>query len=82
MVVPMKRQYEQQCNAVAIHRLGVPVIHNLSPKSFPAVEQWLQNNDVIKVQFPKETAAIAVSKMVEDFIHRTADQMNQSLSKF
>jgi uncharacterized protein (TIGR00661 family) len=82
MVVPMKRQYEQQCNASAIHRLGVPVIHSLSAKSFRAVHQWLQNDEVVSVQFPKETASIAVSKMIEDFIHRTAEHMNQSLSKF
>ncbi len=82
MVVPMKRQYEQQCNAEAIHRLGVPVIHSLSAKSFRAVHQWLQSDEIVQVQFPKETAAIAVSKMIEDFIHRTAEHMNQSLSKF
>lgn len=82
MVVPMKRQYEQQCNAAAIERLGVPVIHSLSARSFRTVHQWLSSDTIVPVQFPKETASIAVSKMIEDFIHNTAGQMNQSLSKF
>ncbi|WP_118973584.1 glycosyltransferase family protein [Taibaiella koreensis] len=78
LVVPMKRQYEQQCNAAAIHRLGVPVIDSLSAKSFRTVHQWLLNDDRVAVKFPRETAAIAVSKMIEDFIHDTANHFNKA----
>ena len=32
MVIPMKGQYEQQCNAAALKEMGVPVIKNLKEK--------------------------------------------------
>lgn len=82
MVVPMKRQYEQQCNAEAIHKLGVPVIPALSAKTFRTVHQWIHNNEKVQVSFTKETAAIAVSKMIEDFVNKTAQTVNKSVPKF
>lgn len=78
MVVPMKRQYEQQCNAEAIHKLGVPVIHSLSARSFRTVHQWLEGDTRITVKFPRETAAIAVNKMIEDFIHKAAENLDKA----
>jgi uncharacterized protein (TIGR00661 family) len=82
MVVPMKRQYEQQCNAAAIAALGVPVIHSLSAKTLKAVHQWIDSENKISVSFPRETAAIAVNAMIEDFVNRTAQAENKPVPRF
>lgn len=41
MVIPMKRQYEQHCNAEALKQMGVPVLPKLEKKFIPAIEQWM-----------------------------------------
>lgn len=82
MVVPMQRQYEQQCNAVAIAALGVPFISSLSAVNLKAVHQWIDTGTIVEVNFPKETATIAVQKMIEDFINKTADNLQKPVPKF
>lgn len=42
LVVPMKNQYEQQCNAAAIRKLGIPVIKKIKRKSTEKIKQWLE----------------------------------------
>lgn len=75
MVVPMKGQYEQQCNAAAIKELGVPVVPALSFKVYDQVKEWIDADWNVTVSFPKETAAIAVQRMMEDFIHKKAQTL-------
>lgn len=43
MVIPMKTQYEQQCNAAALKKMGVPVLKNLKEKRLSELEKWLNN---------------------------------------
>ncbi|RYZ54586.1 MAG: glycosyl transferase [Sphingobacteriales bacterium] len=82
MVVPMKRQYEQQCNAAALEALGIPVIPALSLKHFRTVNRWINSRTRVEIQFPKETASIAISRLIEDFINKTAQTMNRSMPEF
>lgn len=65
MVIPMKGQYEQQCNAAALELMGVPVIHNLKEKQFDKIEQWLTSNDKVEVFYPDQTRMI-VRKLLEN----------------
>ncbi len=58
LVVPMKNQYEQQCNAAALAHLGVPVIKNLKKKRLKKIRQWLEGGLPLQVDYPDETAAI------------------------
>ena len=58
LVVPMRQQYEQACNAAALAGMGVPVVRNLKDKSLPALDEWLQNGRVVPVDYPDETAAV------------------------
>jgi uncharacterized protein (TIGR00661 family) len=55
MVVPMKGQYEQQCNAAALQTLGVPVIKSLKGKHHDRIGEWLANGNVAKVDYPDST---------------------------
>ncbi|HEY0896022.1 MAG TPA: glycosyltransferase family protein [Sphingobacteriaceae bacterium] len=67
MVIPMKNQYEQLCNAEAVKRLGVPVVHQLDARFVPALKQWLSDPVRVKAVFPDETSAI-VDNMVRNFV--------------
>lgn len=58
LVIPMKTQYEQQCNAAALDAIGVPVIKSLKKKHLPKIEAWIQNGKPIEVNFPNITEQI------------------------
>lgn len=67
MVVPMKGQYEQQCNAAALKQMGVPVVKNLKEKNLLKIGDWLENGEVIPVFYPDQTRSI-VKKLFEEHI--------------
>ncbi|WP_375437180.1 glycosyltransferase family protein [uncultured Hymenobacter sp.] len=58
LVVPMRNQYEQSCNAAALAAMGVPVVKNLKDKSLDAVDQWLQQGLMVPVAYPDETGMV------------------------
>lgn len=55
MVIPMKGQYEQQCNAAALREMGVPVIKSLKAKRLPKIESWVADSNIVSVDYPDET---------------------------
>lgn len=57
LVVPMNHQYEQQCNALALENLGVPVVwkqHDLARE----LSRFVNDENRIIVNFPDETEEI------------------------
>jgi uncharacterized protein (TIGR00661 family) len=58
MVIPMKGQYEQQCNAEALKNLGVPVIKSLKKKHVHKITAWVSSGKVIPVNYPDDTEKI------------------------
>ena len=58
MVVPMKGQYEQQCNAVALEHMGVPVLKNLKFKNTEKIRAWLSQPTTVELDAPDQTEAI------------------------
>lgn len=64
MVVPMKNQYEQHFNAAGLLNLGVPVIKKLSKKNVNAIQNWVNEGKVIKINYPDETQ-IVVDRLLE-----------------
>ncbi|HEU4470683.1 MAG TPA: glycosyltransferase family protein [Flavisolibacter sp.] len=58
IVIPMKGQYEQQCNAAALKMLGVPVLKNIKPKQYARVREWLEGDAHTAMDFPDETEYI------------------------
>lgn len=67
MMIPMKGQYEQQCNALAASRLGVPVLQKIDHHFISQVRQWLSSDKKVNIDFPDETAQI-----VADLVSRYA----------
>ncbi len=64
LMIPMKNQYEQQCNALAASRMGVPVIHEIDDQFVFHINNWLNDNNRVQVNFPDETAQI-IDNMVK-----------------
>lgn len=72
MVIPMKGQYEQQCNAAALEALGVPAVPQLNARTYKRMHQWIEKEQRVKVAYPKDTAAVAVAKLITDFKNNAA----------
>jgi uncharacterized protein (TIGR00661 family) len=66
MMIPMRGQYEQQCNALSASKLGVKVVHSINHDFVGRVNTWLADERRIVVDFPDETAQI-VDKLVKKY---------------
>ncbi|MDB4925762.1 glycosyltransferase family protein [Mucilaginibacter sp.] len=66
MMIPMQGQYEQQCNALAASKLGVPVIQAIDDSFVARINHWIKEDNKVWVDFPDETAQI-VDNMVKRF---------------
>jgi uncharacterized protein (TIGR00661 family) len=65
LVIPMKTQYEQQCNAAALKKMGVQSIKSLKKKHLPKIEHWVEKGISIKIQFPDNSAAL-VNQIIKE----------------
>lgn len=64
LMIPMTGQYEQQCNALAASRMGVPVVETIDDDFSTHLNKWISSSNRVEVNFPDETAAI-VENMVK-----------------
>ena len=69
LMIPMKGQYEQQCNALAASQLGVPVVEAIDENFLSHLNKWINDPTKIQVNFPDETAQI-----VHDMVTKYAKQ--------
>jgi len=58
LVIPMKGQYEQQCNAAALATLNVPVLKSLKAKHLDKIKSWTREKQSVPVFFPDITEEI------------------------
>jgi len=65
MVIPMKGQYEQQCNAAALNKLGIPVLKKLKIDYLNQIKNWVDLPQNIKVNYPDITEEI-IDKLIAD----------------
>lgn len=56
-VVPMKNQYEQQCNAAFLKSMGITVLPQLSNCNDELAE-WLNKDEIIEINYPDQTNEI------------------------
>jgi uncharacterized protein (TIGR00661 family) len=64
LVVPMKSQYEQQCNAAALKKMGVPVVKKMKKKSLKKIENWIEDGKRLDISFP-DVVKDAVARLME-----------------
>ena len=65
MVIPMKNQFEQQCNAAALEKMGVKTIKSLKKRYADQLEDWILNAVPIKISYPDQTAEI-MNKIIRE----------------
>lgn len=58
LVVPMKSQYEQHCNAAALEKMGVPKIKSLKKKHLPKIADWIASGQTVAVDYPDVTEQV------------------------
>jgi uncharacterized protein (TIGR00661 family) len=58
MVIPMKNQYEQHCNAAALEQMDVDVLKSLKKKYLPLIAEWINQDKIIAVNYPDDTSSI------------------------
>lgn len=56
--IPVKGQYEQQCNAAALSRIGCPVAPKLSLALIPELQQWIHAPQPDRVLYPHHTREV------------------------
>lgn len=86
MVIPMKGQYEQQCNAAALKKMGVPVLKSLKQENIRKIEAWINDGDIIEVNYPEITEEIikrliALHADAEPVVHKAEVEL-YSVKKF
>lgn len=65
LVIPMKAQYEQQCNAAALKEMGVPVVKSLKQKHLDTFRNWVATDTKVNVYYPDITEDI-IDKILEE----------------
>lgn len=75
MVVPMKNQYEQQCNAEALKDMGVPVIYELNQNSVSEIKNWIKSKKIVKVDYAQSPQKV-INQMFIDYIKLSSKQQH------
>lgn len=70
MVIPIRNQYEQQCNALALKEMGVSVIKKLNRRRIPKIAKWILSNAIIEVAYPDTTEEI-IEAILLPYYHQT-----------
>ena len=63
LVIPMKGQYEQHCNAAALKEMGVPILKSLELKHIDKLKSWIEKGSIIAVDYPDNTEEI-INKII------------------
>ncbi len=78
LVVPMKNQYEQQLNAAALSQMGVPVIRNLNDRFDIVINNWIESDRIIEVDYPDRTQEIIDQVIEKHFRTATIKDIRKS----
>jgi uncharacterized protein (TIGR00661 family) len=65
MVIPMKMQYEQHCNAAMLKTMGVPVLKKLNSDNYDKLENFLEEKNIVSVDY-KDNAAEIVQRILDN----------------
>ena len=68
LVIPMKNQYEQHCNAAVLKSMGVTVIKSLKKKNYPEIKEWIKHGRSIDVEYKDNTEEI-IDKIINNHLN-------------
>jgi hypothetical protein len=81
IVIPMKGQYEQQCNAAALKKMGVPVLKSFKTSQSEKIVDWIEDGSVVEVHYPDNTEKI-VNKIIALHAEKTIKDSPSSSNKY
>lgn len=58
LAIPMKGQYEQECNAAALNKLGIKTLNSLNKNNFSQVEEWINSSFIYKADYKDNSGEI------------------------
>ena len=58
MVIAVKHQYEQQCNAHSLKEMRVHTIKKLIKRQVPKIIEWIHYSNIIDLNYPDITEDI------------------------
>lgn len=67
MVIPMKAQIEQKCNAHVLKKMGVTVIDEFSEKKIAKIKKWINKPALVNLKFNDQSQSI-VDRILMDYI--------------
>ncbi len=73
LVIPMKYQFEQHMNAVALDKMGVKVLKTLNKNSISEIRKWIEKVNLIRMTYPDENKKI-IDKILIDFIREKSNK--------
>jgi uncharacterized protein (TIGR00661 family) len=71
MVIPIRGQYEQLCNAAALEELGVKVIHRIDSGFAQTFREWIATDTQQLVEY-SDNAALLVRHLLESYPYKNA----------
>ena len=74
MTIPMKGQYEQQCNAAALKTMGIPVIKSLKKKHVDKIQSWVEGKQFVAVNYSNSTERI-INMIIKKYGDSTTKKM-------
>jgi uncharacterized protein (TIGR00661 family) len=67
-VIPMKKQYEQYCNAAYLKSMGIKVLDHFT-NSAPELNDWIQNSTPLQIRFPDLTFEILETILRKHYVY-------------
>ncbi|MEP6712990.1 MAG: glycosyltransferase family protein [Ferruginibacter sp.] len=74
LVVPMSGQYEQQCNAAALQKLGITVVKKMKPKNIEKIKNWVTFSRNLSIEYPDVTGQVIDQVFLKYFKSKKASQ--------
>jgi len=69
MVIPIRGQYEQLCNAAALERLGVKLLQKIDESFAASFYEWIESNTQMPVVY-NDVAPALVNNLLENYPYR------------
>ncbi len=63
MVIPIRGQYEQLCNAAALERLGVKVLNRIDNSFVAEFDEWMSSSSQKTIEYNDNAFALTQSLM-------------------
>lgn len=81
LVVPMKNQYEQQCNAEALKDIGVPVLTDFDKSVVTQIKSWVRNKQRVNIDYAQDATEIVVTVLKKfNYAQEVSNKIKTSVS--